>query len=85
MEIVDVIVRDVGTSKIMVILALQQVTGTEPLLGLIDLREAKRRLRSTPCVAVPNVPRDVGERIKDRLERAGARVELKPVSRLRPV
>jgi ribosomal protein L7/L12 len=77
-EIVDVVLVDAGTKTTDVVLALREVTTREPVVELLDLQTAKRRVDSTPCVAVPNVPSDVGDRIKERLERAGATVELKP-------
>jgi len=77
-EIVDVVLADAGTNKTNVILALREVTGKEPVVALMDLRQALRCVDHTPCVAVPNVPQDAGERIKASLEQAGATVELRP-------
>jgi ribosomal protein L7/L12 len=77
-EIVDVVLVDAGKNTTDVVLALREVTTKEPVVELMDLQMAKRRVDSTPCVVVPNVPLDVGDRIKERLERAGATVELKP-------
>jgi ribosomal protein L7/L12 len=77
-EIVDVVLVDAGTKTTDVVLALREVTTREPVVELLDLQMAKRRVDSTPCVAVPNVPIEVGDRIKERLEKAGATVELKP-------
>ena len=50
----------------------------QPVVKLMDLRQALRCVDHTPCVAVPNVPQDAGERIKACLEQAGATVELRP-------
>jgi large subunit ribosomal protein L7/L12 len=77
-EIVDVVLADAGIDKKKVIMALREVTGKEPTVKLMDLRQALRCVDNTPCVAVPNVPEDAGGRIKARLEQAGATVELKP-------
>jgi ribosomal protein L7/L12 len=77
-EIVDVVLVDAGARTTDVILALREVTTREPVVELMDLQMAKRRVDSMPCVVVPNVPLDVGDRIKERLEQAGATVELKP-------
>ena len=77
-EIVDVVLVDAGPNDTDVIRALREVTTTESILEMIDLQMARRRVDSTPCVVAPNVPLDVGERVKASLERAGATVELKP-------
>ena len=77
-EIVDVVLVDAGKNTTDVVLALREVTTKEPVVELMDLQMAKRRVDSTPCVVVPNVPLDAGDRIKERLEQAGATVELKP-------
>jgi ribosomal protein L7/L12 len=77
-DFVDVVLTDAGRNKTAVILAIREVTTTETILVLVDLATAKRLTDSTPCVVVPNVPFDVGERVKASLEKAGAAVELKP-------
>jgi len=77
-EIVDVVLVDAGTNATGVILALREVTTAEPVLEMVDLQMARRLVDNPPCVVAPNVPVDVGERVKASLERAGAIVELKP-------
>ena len=77
-DFVDVVLTDAGRNKTAVILAIREVTTTETILELVDLATAKRLTDSTPCVVVPNVPSEVGERVKASLEKAGAAVELKP-------
>jgi ribosomal protein L7/L12 len=77
-EIVDVVLSDAGDNSVDVILALRAITTKETIIELVDLATAKRLVDGTPCVVVPNVPIDVGERVKAALESAGATVELKP-------
>jgi len=76
--IVDVVLLQVGKKKTDVILALREVTAKETTIKIIDLAMAKQLTDATPCVVVPNVPLEVGDRVKVRLEKAGATVELKP-------
>jgi ribosomal protein L7/L12 len=61
-----------------VILALREVTTREPTIQMLDLATAKRLTDAPPCVVIPNLSLEVGERVKARLEKAGAIVELKP-------
>jgi ribosomal protein L7/L12 len=75
---VDVVLVQTGSKKNDVIHALRDITGREPAIKLVDLRTALRFTENTPCVVVPNIPTDVGERVKSGLEKAGAVVELKP-------
>ena len=77
-EFVDVVLVNAGTNKTNVIRALREVGTKEPVVELVDLFMAKRLVDHAPCVVVPNVPFDVGERVKASLERAGAAVDLKP-------
>jgi large subunit ribosomal protein L7/L12 len=78
MELVDVVIVDAGRSRSDVIRAIRDVTAKEPVVRQMDLREAMRRVDTAPCVVVPNVPLDAGERIKASLEDAGATIELRP-------
>jgi ribosomal protein L7/L12 len=75
---VDVVLVQAGKKKIEVIKALREITTREPVLEMLDLATAKRLTDATPSVVAPNVPAEVGERVRARLERAGATVELKP-------
>jgi ribosomal protein L7/L12 len=75
---VDVVLVQAGKKKIDVVMALREITTKETVLEMLDLATAKRLTDTTPCVVAPNVALEVGERVKARLEKAGATVELKP-------
>jgi len=75
---VDVVLVQAGKKKINVIQALREITTRETVLEMLDLARAKHLVDATPSVLAPNVTLDVGERVKARLEKAGATVELKP-------
>ena len=77
-SLVDVVLVQTGKKQTDVILALREITTREPALELMDLARAKQLTRAAPCVVAPNVLLEVGERVKARLEKAGATVELKP-------
>lgn len=78
-EIVDVVLVDSGSDKTAVIRALRQVTiAVTAIAQVVDLATAKRFTDNAPCVVVPNVRADVGARVKENLEAAGASVELRP-------
>jgi len=78
LKFVDVVLVQTGKKPINVIQALREVSSTEATIENIDLATAKRLTDATPSVVVPNVTSEVGERVKARLEKAGATVELKP-------
>ena len=67
---VDVILADVGASKVKVIKVIREVTG----LGLI---EAKKLVDSAPIAIKEKVSEDAGKELQAQLEEAGAKVELK--------
>jgi ribosomal protein L7/L12 len=75
---VDVVLLQAGKKKTDVILALREVTAKETAIKLVDLATALRLTEATPSVVAANVTLEAGERIKVRLEKAGATVELKP-------
>ena len=75
---VDVVLVQAGKKEIDVIMALREITTKESVLEMMDLARAKQLIKSAPSVVAPNVSSDVGERVKARLEKAGATVELKP-------
>jgi ribosomal protein L7/L12 len=75
---VDVVLVEAGKKKTDVTMALREITTKEPALELMDLATASRLTRATPCIVAPNVSSEAGERIKARLEKAGATVQLKP-------
>jgi ribosomal protein L7/L12 len=75
---VDVVLVEAGKKETDVILALREVATKEPTMELMDLATAKRLISNPPCVVVPNLSQEAGERVKARLEKAGATIELKP-------
>jgi ribosomal protein L7/L12 len=77
-DFVDVVLVDSGSNKTGVIMALRQATSKETIVEVMDLGVAKRFVESPPCVVVPNVPTEVGQRLQAGIEKAGATVELKP-------
>jgi large subunit ribosomal protein L7/L12 len=66
---VDVMVTRVGDRPVAVIKEVRAANG-------LGLQEAKLLLDGAPSAIVEDVPRDEGERLKRRLEAAGATVEL---------
>ncbi len=66
----EVHIRDIGPNKINVIKAVREVTS-------LGLREAKELVESAPAVVKEAVPRDEADSVKDKLEEAGAVVEVK--------
>lgn len=66
----DVILADVGASKIGVIKAVREITG-------LGLTEAKALVESAPKAIKEAAPKEEAEQIKEKLEKAGAKVELK--------
>jgi DNA-directed RNA polymerase subunit RPC12/RpoP len=75
---VDVVLIGPGEKRTEVIKALRDITCDEKTLKMLDLTSAMRLTDNTPCVVEANVTEEVGERVKARLETAGAMVELKP-------
>ncbi len=66
----EVHIREIGPNKINVIKAVREVTS-------LGLREAKDLVESAPAVVKESVPRDEADSVKDKLEEAGAVVEVK--------
>ena len=66
----DVILVDVGASKMGVIKAVKEITG-------LGLKESKELVESTPKAVKEGAPKADAEEIKKKLEEAGAKVELK--------
>ena len=64
------LVKDVGATKVAVIKAVREITGA----GLV---EAKGMVDKTPAVIKENIPAEEGKAIKEKLEAAGATVEVK--------
>ena len=66
----DVVLADVGDKKINVIKEVRGITG-------LGLKEAKDLVESAPKAVKEAVAKDEAEKIKEQLEAAGAKVELK--------
>ncbi len=66
----DVILKDVGASKINVIKAVREATG-------LGLKEAKALVDGAPAPIKEGVAKEAAEALKAQLEEAGATVELK--------
>lgn len=66
----DVVLSEVGGNKIAVIKEVRAITG-------LGLKEAKELVESAPKAVKPGVPKDEANQMKEALEKAGAKVELK--------
>ena len=66
----DVVLVDAGSSKIGVIKAVREITG-------LGLKEAKEKVDSAPQTIQEAAPEAEANEIKEKLEAAGAKVELK--------
>ena len=64
-----VTIKDSGPEKIKVIKALRAVTSK-------SLTEAKEMVESAPCVVAEAAPKEEAHKMKEELEKAGAKVEL---------
>jgi large subunit ribosomal protein L7/L12 len=67
----DVVLTDMGSSKIPVIKAVRELVSG---LGLAD---AKKLVESAPTPVLEGVSKDAAEEAKKKLEEAGAKIELK--------
>lgn len=67
---VTVTLTNVGATKVAVIKVVREITGA----GLV---EAKGIVDKTPAVIKENIPAEEGKAIKEKLEAAGATVEVK--------
>lgn len=67
---VTVTLTDAGATKVAVIKAVREITG----LGLVD---AKGLVDKAPSAIKENIPAAEGQEIKEKLEAAGASVEVK--------
>ena len=65
----EVSIKEIGPNKINVIKAVREVTS-------LGLREAKELVESAPTRVKDSVPKDEAETIKNKLEEAGAVVEV---------
>ena len=66
----DVVLAEVGAEKIKVIKAVREITG-------LGLAEAKAAVEAAPKAIKEGVSKDEAEERKQKLEEAGAKVELK--------
>jgi large subunit ribosomal protein L7/L12 len=66
----DVILADAGSSKVGVIKAVREVTG-------LGLKEAKAVVDGAPKAVKEGVSKEEAEQVKEKLEAAGAKVEVK--------
>ncbi len=66
----DVILADFGGQKIKVIKEVRAVTG-------LGLKEAKDLVESAPAPVKEGISRDEAEKIKEQIEKVGAKVEIK--------
>lgn len=66
----DVILADIGAKKIEVIKVVREITG-------LGLKEAKDLVEAAPKSVKDAVSKDEADKIKAKLEEAGAKVELK--------
>lgn len=66
----DVVLTDAGSSKIGVIKVVREITG-------LGLTEAKAMVEAAPKAIKEGVSKDDAKAIKEKLEAAGAKVELK--------
>ena len=66
----DVVLAEVGANKMAVIKAVKEATG-------LGLKEAKEKVDSAPQTIKEAAPEAEANEIKEKLEAAGAKVELK--------
>ena len=66
----EVTLKDIGPNKINVIKAVREVTS-------LGLREAKELVEAAPTAVKEAVPREEADEINDKLEEAGAVVDIK--------
>ena len=66
----DVVLEDVGGSKIKVVKAVREITG-------LGLKDAKELVDNAPKAIKEGVAKEEAEEAKAKLEEAGAKVELK--------
>jgi large subunit ribosomal protein L7/L12 len=66
----DVVMSSFGENKVAVIKVVRAVTG-------LGLKEAKDLVEGAPSTVKEAVPKDEAEKVKQQLEEAGAKVEIK--------
>ena len=66
----DVILKETGANKIAVIKEVRAITG-------LGLKDAKDLVDGAPKAIKTAIPKDEAEKIKEQVEKAGAKVEIK--------
>ncbi len=66
----DVVLTDAGASRVAVIKTVRELTG-------LGLKEAKELVESAPKAIKEKVSKEEAQKVKEALEAAGAKVELK--------
>jgi len=66
----DVVLTDAGASRVAVIKTVRELTG-------LGLKEAKELVESAPKAIKEKVSKEEAQKVKEALEEAGAKVELK--------
>ena len=66
----DVILAEIGSSKIQVIKEVRAVTG-------LGLKDAKELVEGAPKPVKEGVSKEEAEKIKEQIEKAGAKIEIK--------
>ena len=66
----DVILKEIGSQKIQVIKEVRAITG-------LGLKEAKDLVEGAPKTVKEGVSKDDAKKMKEQLEKAGAKVEVK--------
>lgn len=66
----DVVLSEVGANKIAVIKVVREITG-------LGLKEAKEMVDNAPKTLKEAVSKDAADEIKEKIEAAGAKVEIK--------
>lgn len=69
-KLVTVVLQDAGSNKLQVIKEVRAITG-------LGLKEAKEFVESAPKVIREEIPPEEAQKIREALERVGAKVELK--------
>ena len=66
----DVILKEIGSNKIAVIKEVRAITG-------LGLKDAKDLVDGAPKAIKTAIPKEEAEKIKEQVEKAGAKVEIK--------
>jgi len=66
----DILLKEVGSKRIKIISLVKEITG-------LGLKESKNKIDSVPVVIKKSVPVDQAQKIKEKLEKEGAKIDLK--------